>query len=812
MKLPIERVREEIIDKIINFNQLIIRAEPGSGKTTRVPLYASEATTGRVLVLEPRRIAARLSAEFVAKELGEVLGEKVGYRVRFDSKATDQTTITFITEGLFLRILANDPELLQFKAIIIDEFHERSLNTDIALAIIGQLQQRRPDLKLIIMSATMDVVDLQKWLPQSVLVDVKGHVYPVTIDYQPPEGTESQSRQVVRAVSRHYRSGNVLVFLSSTAEILKLKRELENLLPSFETIPLTSKLAFQSLPKIYSGDHKKIILATNVAETSLTLPGITFVIDSGWHLAARLAPWSGLDIVERKKIAKDAAIQRGGRAGRVEPGICIRLYDPQDFEFRSDFTLPEIRRIDLSQMILDLLSTKYLTLSSNGYTFHFKWFEDPSSNLIALGLSTLKSLNAIDDFGITKFGQAMTKFPIHPRLSAILIAGKARGFFNFSALTAAYISENGPDTTDLVSEVMELARHRKFSGNLAAVELLYRQLSENSGEISLPDQETATELILAGFSDRVGKILPRGAEQLPSGKFRLEYAFSGRRSGILESPQHPSELLIVTSATEINVSNARKTLINIATPVSKESLKAMKEFRVEIVKHWKADKSEYQEIEQYWYDSLLIEEKFLGVVKDSSSVQSSIRKLWPQSFPDPETLVRYHSIISLLNRYNFSHSFPRLEGEFLELIFSCLADEFDDVRVLKKKSIHSILQEHLGVSLWNFYTSEFPSTLKIPSGREVVIHYEPDRDPWIEGKLPEFYSTTRPITIGSIKIPVTVQLLSPAGRPLQVTADLPRFWAGSYKQIQKEMKSRYPKHFWPDDPANSPATLPSRRR
>ena len=813
MELPVERVREEIITKIVDFKQLIIRAEPGSGKTTRVPVFASEAMDGRVLVLEPRRIAARLSAEYIAKQLGTVLGEFVGYRIRFETKASDQTRITFITEGLFLKILARDPTLLQFKVIIIDEFHERSLNTEIALAIVRELQQTsRPDLKMIIMSATIDLIELQNWLPLSASMDVKGQVYPVEIAYQPPNGPESLGRQITRGIKAFYRSGNVLVFLSSTSEILKLKRELDTLFPDFEIIPLTSKLATLSLPKIYRGTNKKIILTTNVAETSLTLPGITFVIDSGWHLSARMAPWSGLDIVERRKISKDSAIQRGGRAGRIEPGICLRLYDPQDFQFRSEFTQPEIQRVDLAQMILDLLHAKWLSLKHGALTFNFNWFEAPSPSLVELGIATLKSLDAVNEFGVTEIGNAMGKFPVHPRLSALLIAGQSRGYFNFSALAAAYIAENGPETSDLVSELFEIAKQGRFSERQAAVGMLFRQLSLNADVISLPDHLTAVEIILAGFSDRVGKLLPRGVEQTSAGIFRSEYAFSGGKSGILETTHSPSEYLVVTSATEINVSASRKILINMATPVSKDSLKTMKLFRVEITKQWVERKSEYHEIEQSWYDSLLINEKFLGVSRSSHTLLVAIQNLWPHSFPDPETLARYHSIIALLDRYKIPHSFPALEGEFLQLIFSCLADELDNILDIKRRTIVSILQEHLGPTLWTYYQSEFPAKLKIPSGREVKINYELDRDPWIEGKLPEFYSTNKHFSIGSMKVPIAVHLLSPAGRPLQVTSDLPRFWAGSYKQIQKEMRSRYPKHFWPDDPANSAAVVPYRGR
>ncbi|MEI8027520.1 MAG: ATP-dependent helicase C-terminal domain-containing protein [Pseudomonadota bacterium] len=822
IRLPIEDAKVQIEEEILGSNQLIIRAEPGSGKTTRVPLFAFGALGGSIVVLEPRRIAARLSAEHVAQSIGEAVGRTVGYRVRYEAQVSNATKILFITEGLFLRLLVEDESLSEIKAVIIDEFHERSLHTDLALALVRKLQETtRKDLRLIVMSATIDLGALKNWMPQASTVDIKGRVYSVEPRYQEPQASEFIDRQISRAIKSHYKSGNVLVFLYSTSEILGALSRLESEWGQFEVLPLTSELARTSLPKIYSGTKPKIILATNVAETSLTLPGVTLVLDSGWHLSGRYSPWSGLPIVEKKKIAKDSAVQRMGRAGRVEAGVCVRLYSQREFDYRNDFTAPEISRVDMTQTLLELYSLKLLSIQDGGDVhYHFEWFQLPELDHVKSAVNTLRSLGAIHETGVSSLGTQMARKPMHPRLSAILIHGERLGYRSFAAWICAQLSEGGADTPDIVSDTMDRMRGKKQGPESERIERFFRSLAspkgrqdrESNTENSVPDTQIATQIILAGFADRLGKILPKGAEQLSNGKFRAEYAFSLGRSGTLEQLAPPRELLIVLGATEINTGQTRKTLINIAAPVEKNVLMKLPRVKVETVMENSLSDGLVYEVERTFYDTLVLEEKRVRKSLVVKGLESEIRAGWPRIFKDYRTLETYHHVIDLLDRRGFKHDFTKLEGEFLDLVISFIADEFKTIAEVRRGSITTALTAHLGFEMWNFYLKEFPIKIKIPSGREVEIHYEEDKDPWIQAKLQEFFSAKKNFTLSRFQIPLTIHLLSPGGKPLQVTADIVRFWTGSYRDIQKEMKSRYPKHPWPDDPSQAPPVLSGRHR
>jgi ATP-dependent helicase HrpB len=814
INLPIDDAKKEIEARMLASNQLIIRAEPGSGKTTRVPVFAFDILGGTIVVLEPRRIAARLSAEHVAETMGENVGETVGYRVRYESRASKDTKILFITEGLFLRLLVEDAALTSIKAVIIDEFHERSLHTDLALALIKKLQETtRSDLKLIVMSATMDLGAIQNFMPQAHTLDIEGRVFKVDVRYQEPQLTEPMERQISRAIKSHYRSGNILVFLFSTAEILRTKTRLDSSLGQFEIWPLTSELAKISLPSIYSGDRPKIILATNVAETSLTLPGVTLVLDGGWHLSGRYSPWSGLPIVEKKKIAKDSAVQRMGRAGRVEAGVCVRLYSVQDYDYRSDFTAPEISRVDLAQTILELFGLGLAALDDKRVlSFKFNWLQVPELDHIESAISTLEAIDAINENGVTQLGLEMAKMPMHPRLSAILLKGDSLGHRGFAAWICGYLSEGGPDTSDIIATCMDHLQginSDNISENIKKFFMTHANPKDRQGRDGrtvhpIPDLAVAMEIVLSGFPDRIGKLLPKGAEQLINGRFRGEYAFSMGRSGVLEQSSPPKDLLLVLGATELKTGQSRKTLISIAAPIDKNILVALKRVKVEILEETSSDGVIY-EVEKTFYDSLLLEEKRIRKSPVVKSLASEIKAGWPRIFKDYRILETYHHILNLLDRRGHPHNFTKLEGEFVDLVISCLADDYQNIAQVRRDSISKAMIAHLGDEVWQDFLKEFPSKLKIPSGRDVEIHYESDKDPWIQAKLQEFFSARKNFTLSRFQVPVSIHLLSPGGKPLQVTSDIVRFWTGSYLDIQKEMKSRYPKHPWPDQPALAPA-------
>jgi len=816
--LPIDSMKESLQAALNDGNQLLIKAEPGAGKTTRVPLFAYETLHGCILVLEPRRVAAKMSAEYVAELLGEPVGKTVGYRMRFESRVSPQSRIIFITEGLFLKILSTNPILEGVSAVIIDEFHERSLNTDLTLAMVTHLQgNSRKDLKLIVMSATIDFTSLEEWLPAARTFEVKGRAYPVSISYQYPFPGETLDKQIIRASLQNTQGGDILVFLSNTAEIFQIQRRLERFWSHLQVIPLNSEMAAQSMPMILADGKRKLILSTNLAETSLTIPGITLVIDSGWHLQSRVAPWSGLHTLEKKRVSKDSAIQRSGRAGRVQAGHCVRLYDEHDFQMRAEFRTPEIKRVDLAQTILELLSLDLLTVQTNGIEAKFRWYERPDDLAWVQAIETLKMLNVIDENGLTELGHEVASFNLHPRLGAMLQKGKQLGCYAVSAMMAAYISEGGIDTLDLFRDVQFLMNEALSKrGTHDRLQKTYRKLLLLGESGNAANDSQAAQILLAGFADRVGKLLPKGVRHKSDGRWQGEYAFSGGRSGVAEFESQPGEFLVVLDASEVSIDQIRRTKIRIASPLMIADLASQGLYRVQLFEEWSDNEGCMISKEKVFYGQLLLDEKKLEVQGNQrpnlGRIFVEVKKIWPKCFSDQNVIETYHHVISLLDRKKIVHEFPKIEGDFLDLLINFLVEEYQDFKKITDLKISSILEEHLGWSLWNQFKSEFPSKIRIPSGRDIEIHYELDRDPWIEARIQEFFSSQETPWISSHKIKLAVHLLSPAGRPLQVTSDLDGFWKGSYKEVQKQMKTRYPKHPWPDDPLAHPPVLKSKGR
>ncbi|MCO4753392.1 MAG: ATP-dependent RNA helicase, partial [Bacteriovoracaceae bacterium] len=457
-KFPIDSFLDDIAQAIDTNSCVLIKAETGAGKTTRLPPYLLSRTQGKVLVLEPRRLAAKLSAQRCAQTVESKIGELVGHHIRFDKSVGADTRLTFITEGLFLPYLREDPELSEYSTIIIDEFHERNIHTDLALALTRKLQKTlRPDLKLVVMSATLETDKLETYLDSPKVFNIKGRTFPIEIEYHPPlehggrKGKESwesnAKRAIINLLEEPKCTKNILVFLPGMGAIRLLEQQLRSVVTQdIEIVPLHSTLPKAIQNKAFTGDNRKIILSTNIAETSLTIPNITGVVDLGTERRASFAPWSGMPLLQLEKISKASATQRAGRAGRVQSGIVYRLYSESQFSQREAFTPPEIKRVELSHHILDVLD---LGLHPDS----IDWFEAPEEKNLNTALELLEMLGACKDSRPTQMGHFLAQLPLHPRLGAMLF--NCPSHLLSDALLAACI----------ISESMVLSKNAQFSSD-----------------------------------------------------------------------------------------------------------------------------------------------------------------------------------------------------------------------------------------------------------------------------------------------------------------------------------------------------------
>ncbi|RZA23475.1 MAG: ATP-dependent RNA helicase, partial [Proteobacteria bacterium] len=442
MAFPIDIYLPEIAQALMHNSAALLKAEPGAGKTTQVPRYLLDHFK-KILVIEPRRLAAKLSAEWVAEQCGDKVGGLVGYQIRLESRKSAATRLVYVTEGILTRLILQDRTLSEYDLIILDEFHERHVHSDIALTLVKGLQKSRPDLKLLVMSATLEQTLLQTYLGSVPSFDVPGRVFPVSIQYKPFPHETPMIQRVSAAVQDMLADpdckGNILVFLSGTGQISQCAAYLEGRLKDVEVISLSADQAHNYSKIVANASRKKVILSTNVAETSLTLPNIQGVIDYGTARVLAFAPWSGLPTLEEKKVSQASCLQRSGRAGRVASGVCYRLFSESDFHARAKFTEPEIQRIDLCQIMLELAS---MSPARTWDIEHFDWLQRPREATLQQNLDLLKNLGALTALGqLTADGEEMVKIPLHPRLSRIWLEARKRGVSELGYLAALLINE-----------------------------------------------------------------------------------------------------------------------------------------------------------------------------------------------------------------------------------------------------------------------------------------------------------------------------------------------------------------------------------
>ncbi len=834
--LPIYDLDEEIIAALRNGNRLVLEAPTGSGKSTQVPqilLDGGLLGNGRCVILQPRRLAARMLAARVASERGMKLGGEVGYQIRLDNVSSRDTRLLFVTEGILLRQMLADPELRGVSAIIFDEFHERHLHGDISLARALDLQETiRPDLKIIVMSATLDGAELAGYLGNASFLKSEGRVHPVEVLHLPHEPREDPVWEIATdAVAEHFEDtpGNILVFMPGSYEIQRTIRELQSRLGSrCAVLPLHGELPVAEQDKaVNRGGGRKIIVSTNVAETSLTIDGITLVIDSGLARISRHDANRGINTLFIEKISAASAAQRAGRAGRTAPGVCVRLWTERDHQRRPLRELPEIKRLDLAETILSLKAAGVEDLKT------FRWIEPPDMAALNRAEVLLRDLGGLDDAGaITAVGRRMLNFPLHPRYARMLLAAEELGCVRAAALIAAItqtrsmllkvdkrIEEErleifGGGTSDflVLMRVFEWARSRDFrmnecrslgihSDSARQVGKLFEQFLDIAHAEALlieeapPSDEAIARCVLAGFADQV-------AVRKNPGTLVCDIV-RGRR-GLLSRQSVASEarFLVAAEIAEIEGRDGdARVLLSLATGIEEAWLREMfpADF-TERAEHF-FDKSQNRVVvrREKVFRDLVLENRD----RDAESGPAASSCLADEVLAGNLRLNGWDdSVEQWIHRVNFlarlcpEQGLPVLGNDERHHIILLVCDGATCYRDIKDAPVLPHAKSLLSHAQQQFVEKQAPERLELPAGRRAKITYSDTADPILASRIQDFYGVQGELKIALGRHALTLHVLAPSHRPVQVTKNLQSFWAETYPQLKNQLQRQYPKHEW----------------
>jgi ATP-dependent helicase HrpB len=842
--LPIDPHLPAIVTALRAAPNLVLVAEPGAGKTTRLPralLDAGFAEHGEIVVLEPRRIAARMAARRVADELGEPVGRRVGYQVRFEDVSSRETRVRFVTEGVLTRRLIADPQLHGVAAVLLDEFHERHLQGDLALALLRRLQRRqRPELRLCVMSATLQAEPVARFLGCDV-VNVPGRRFEVAIEYDDKPDDRPLEQRVAAAARRLVRDGHdgdALVFLPGAAEIRRAREALE---PLARQADLELALLHGDLPPaeqdraVAPSSRRKLILSTNVAESSLTIEGVGAVIDSGLARVAGHSPWSGLPTLTTAKISRASAAQRAGRAGRVREGRCLRLYTRHDHDARPAHDKPEIARADLCET---LLAVKAIEAASSRDTQlgPDDWLEPPPAEAQRAAEELAALLGALDAQGrLSELGKRMLKSPLHPRLARVLLEADARGMGRSGCLLAALLSERdiarssrarfhdrgagdgetGPSDALERLERFEHAEGAGFDGGrLRALELdpgAVRAVARTRDRLlrSVGRDEHAEDgdqallmAVLAGFGDRV-------AHRRAPGQGELVLARGGSVVQSEQSVVRDAQWLVVLDASE----QRARAVAHLLSAIEPEWLLELFPERVLDRTELRFDpRSERIEAAHTLrYDGLLLDESRRAAERGPEAealLYESALARGPESFADePDALERFERRAA--HAATLSPAIAPLGPDArLRALRAACAGKLSFAE-LREAGLLASLRALLSAEQLALLERLAPEQVALAHGRRLPVHYEPDRPPWVQSRLQDFFGLRDGPRLG--EQPLVLHLLAPNQRAVQVTTDLAGFWQRHYPELRRQLMRRYPRHAWPEDPLTARPPAPGRR-
>jgi ATP-dependent helicase HrpB len=824
--LPIDEILPALRATLGRHRNAVVEAPPGAGKSTVVPIALLEEPWlrgGKLIMLEPRRLATRAVAARMAATLGEAPGETVGYRMRLETRVGKRTRIEVMTEGVFTRMLQSDPALEGVAAVLFDEFHERSLHADTGLAFALDSQENlSPELRLLVMSATLDGVAVAKLLGDAPVVRAEGRMFPVDLRYlgsglpllPSPMTRESPELAVVRAIKQALGEspGDLLAFLPGAGEIRRVQGMLDFVGKDVDVYPLYGELAAgdqDAALKPARAGRRKIVLATNIAETSLTIDGVRIVIDAGLERRSLFDPSSGMNRLELQRISRASAAQRAGRAGRTAPGVCYRLWGEGAERSLAAYAPPEVCVADLAPLALDLAvwGTEAGAL---------RWLDPPPAATLASSRDLLRRLGALDEAGkVTSHGRAMQEFPAHPRLAHMLLKARELGAAPLAAELAALLSDRdllraggGPRDSDVRTR-LEALRKGSASIDRGALERVRRsrqQFERQLGEVSKPNHDVDAGVLLGmAYPDRIGRRRPGG---------EARYALSNGRGAVFAGAESVAreEFIVAVDLDD----REREARIQLAAPLSKDDL--LEFFAPQLRR---ADELVWDERTEavvarrvIRLDELVVEEKPLtDVPRDASAAAmlQGIRSMGLDVLPwddEVRNFVARSEFARQLERKDVA-GWPDLSREALARDLSWLEPFLDGATrrsQLGRVLLLDALKTHLGYERQRQLDELAPTHIPLPTGTRTRIDYLDDNAPIASMRMQEVFGLAATPRIGGGLVPVTFQLLSPGQRPLQVTKDLASFWKNAYLEVRKDMRGRYPRHYWPENPLEAEPT------
>lgn len=817
--LPIAEILPEVKQKLLRENTLIITAPPGAGKSTLLPLALLDEPwlkEKKILMLEPRRLAASSIASRMASMLQEPVGKTVGYRIRFDNQTTAETRIEVVTEGILTRMIHHDNALEKVGLVIFDEFHERNIHADVAMAFSRESQSiLRPDLRIIVMSATMDMPQLSKLL-SAPIVESQGRQYPVTIHYQRDVDERLLSETTAHAVRQaaQENEGDILVFLPGQGEIRQCEELLKQKLPQAAIHPLYGQLSPSKqhaaiMP--HPNGKRKVVLATSIAETSLTIEGITVVIDTGLGRTSRFDPRSGLSRLVTIRISQDMADQRAGRAGRLGPGVCYRLWTRATQERMSPFRTPEILEADLAPLVLNMAQWGIKDIHE------LTWLTAPPAGALAQARDTLHQLGALEEGKITPHGKSIHQLPCHPRIAHLLLMAKKHDKLPLATDLAAVLEERDPldkeAGIDINLRIEALRKHRKENrkgrkfDKIEKIAASYRKLLDIELDNGLLDPYENGMLLAYAYPERIASARPGTTAQfqLANGKFAiadrqddlaheawLAIAHIDAREGtgkiFMAAPLNPKDLLPMVKSNEAITWDSRK-----------GGLISRKELRIGSIV--------LQSLPLPSPDP----DRLLQVVSDA------IKNEGEQLLDFNEKVTLWQNRVLSLKTWRPEEDWPDVStsrllatnGDWLSPYLQQMVKPED----LKKLDLWSILQHTLDYEKQQQLAILAPEKLQVPSGSWVQLSYRANGEPPVLAvRLQELFGLADSPRINEGRNGVILHLLSPGFKPVQITSDLRSFWDNAYFEVRKELKRRYPKHSWPDDPWEAEAVRGVKRR
>lgn len=831
--LPIAAALEEISTALSSHNIAILQADPGAGKTTLVPLYLlSELLESgkKIIMLEPRRLAARMAARRMASMIGEEVGETVGHRVRLDSKVSSKTRIEVVTEGVLTRRLQADPELSDVGILIFDEFHERSLQTDLGLALSRQIQDvLREDLRLLIMSATLETGKLSALLGNAPVITSKGRQFPIQTYFLEKPTNDRVEAKVARAidVALKEETGDILVFLPGTGEINRVQSLVAptGKESKFVVLPLYGNLRQQDQDFVLRPSvdgTRKVVLATDIAETSLTIEGIKIVIDAGLSRSPIFDPNSGMSRLETKRVSRSSADQRRGRAGRLAAGICYRLWTAAEDRSLVESSPPEILTTDLCSLMLELANWGVQDIKE------LPWMTVPPAGPMAQAEQLLVSLGALDKKRkITPLGKQIIRLPLHPRLARMVIKSSEYSASKLACDMASLLSERDilrrdreAPSSDIKDRLNLLYHHRQKKQSLRqdVDGMALRQIHRTSTDLMrrLKRQEGVYDVNQAGlllafaYPDRIGE-LRNGSQS----NYRLS---GGRGAKLNTNDKLIGEPYLVAADVDGKGSDAR---IYLAAAVSYMDIQTAfePEFGMWRRVFWDEKKQRIEAVGEKRFGALVLQSVRLTDASSeevSAALISVIRNKGIQFLPwddaskalvDRVAFARYHGPSDHWPDFSNGGLTERLEEWLLPYLAGLTS-----LTHLQSIDLLGILRNELGYELTTRLEVFAPPSIKVPSGSHIRLDYSNPQIPVLSVRLQEIFGLREVPKIAQGKVAVTVHLLSPARRPLQVTSDLESFWRTTYIDVKKDMKGRYPKHYWPDDPLQAEPTSRTKQR